>query len=96
MNGITSITEHFPSPRVQQSHGEPTPAVNRSASATEGVDQASFSQLGQSLSKVGDASGIRTARVAAVRAALERDPEQFVRERLQQTVRGIQAELFGS
>ncbi len=95
MNGITSITEHFPTPRVQQSHGEPAPGVNRSATATAGVDEASFSQLGQLLSRVGDASSIRTDRVAAVREALERDPEQFVRERLEQTVRGIQGELFG-
>lgn len=95
MNGITSITEHLPTPRVQQSHGEPAPGVKRSASAAEGVDEASFSQLGQLLSKVGDASGIRTDRVAAIRAALERDPEQFVRERLEQTVQGIQGELFG-
>ena len=95
MNGITSINEYIPAVPVQQSHAEPTPGATRSASATVGVDEASFSELGQLLSQAGDDSGIRADRVADVRAALERDEEQFVRERLDQTVQRIQAELSG-
>ena len=95
MNGITSINEYIPTVQVQQSHAEPTPGATRSASATVGVDEASFSELGQLLSQAGDDSGIRADRVADVRAALERDEEQFVRERLDQTVQRIQAERSG-
>ena len=53
------------------------------------VDRADFSELGRSLSLAGERPDVRVEKVAEVRAAIERNADAFIAERLEGTARRL-------
>ncbi len=72
-------------------------ADRRSTQTTDAgnVDRAEFSELGRLLSSSSQLPGANPEKIAALKAAIEEDPDQFINTRLEETVDRLLKHLFG-
>lgn len=98
MNQISHLGEPTSAEQVsrtaQHQRGKAT-VPTRAAERSEQVDRADISDVGKLLSRARELPDVREEKVVATRLAIQQDPEQFIRERLDITVDRLMKELTG-
>lgn len=99
MNEIPNVSQHLTSAAMP--HPVTVPAADhsdrRSTQATDAgnVDRAEFSELGRLLSSSNQLPGADPEKIAALKAAIEEDPDKFINTRLEKAVGSLMEHLFG-
>lgn len=97
MNNISNVNGHVQANKVQLPHSEktiPGGTATSEAPAPSAVDRAEFSELSQLLSIARDLPDVRDEKVADIRAAIEKDEQEFVQQRLSQAVTRLLKDLL--
>ena len=89
---LTSAPIHYPATVPGADHSD-----RRSPQTTEAgnVDRAEFSELGRLLSTSSQLPGASPEKIAALKVAIEEDPDRFINTRLEKAVEQLLEHLFG-